>query len=143
MSSNDFGFKVSLPSIDVKKATPEECTIHSSYPPLKAKLDQNPPHFAQLSVTFTAAVPQNTVITVFSMNHGYGYTPATFPNLTFLDVSGINYAGIGEISVGATLAITAYATSTDFIVELYDNAFFTGSTANMQVSYYIFAENGA
>ncbi|SRR6266496_692385 len=140
---NDFVFKVSLPGVDVKSAIPEQCAVHSSYPPFKAKVDQPTPHFATLNVRFTTNLPQNTVVTVYSLNHRYGYIPFTIPSIVFLDSGGITEAGIGNVGIGATLSIDAYATATQFIVTMYDDFFWTSSSASLQVSYYIFAENGA
>lgn len=140
---NDFGFKISLPGFDVQTATPEQCSVHSSYPPLKSKTNQDPPHFAELDVRFTATLPQNVTTTAYAINHGYNYVPATIPSMSFVDDFGGTYAGIGFIGVGATLVIKAYATSTQFIVSIYDNNSWTGTHAQLQVSYYIFAENGA
>lgn len=140
---SDFGFKISLPGYDVRTAAPEQCAVHSSYPPLKAKTDQSPAHFAQLVVDFTASVTQNTTLTVYSLNHGYGYTPFVLPALKFRDNVGTEMAGVGVISVGATLRIEAKATSNQFLVTVYDDNFWTGPNAQLDASYYIFAENGA
>lgn len=143
MSANDFGFKVSLPGFDVKTATPEQCSVHSSYPPLKAKLSQSPPHFANIYVDFLLIVAQNVDHTVYSFNHGYSYTPTCISVLNFIDSGGNSLSGIGEIAVGATLLIEAKVTSTQFLITLYDNATWTSSAASLNVSYFIAAEDGA
>jgi hypothetical protein len=143
MSAEDYGFKVSLPGYDVKTATPEQCAVHSSYPPLKAKLDQTPPHFAQVIVDFTGAVSQATTHTLYAINRNYGYVPLTIPSMVFFEQGGQTFSGVGEVAVGSTLDILAYATSTQFIISIYDDFFWTGANAQLDVSYYIFAENGA
>lgn len=143
MSAEDYGMKVSLPGYDVKTATPEQCAVHSSYPPFKAKTNQNPPHFATLVVDFTATITQNLTQTVYSFSHEYSYTPATFPNIIFDDGAGTVVTGIGFTGVGANLSIFAYANATDFLVTIYDNFNYTSNSATLTVSYYIFAENGA
>lgn len=144
MSASNFGYKVSLPGYDVRTATPEQCAVHSSYPPFKAKTGQSPAHFAQLAVDFTGGVTQNVVHTVYSFNHGYGYTPFVLPSLEFTD-SGVpfTFPGVGYIIVGSTLIIGAYADSSQFFVTVYDDAFWINNNCTLNVSYYIFAENGA
>lgn len=133
--------KVSLPGYDVGSATPEKCSIHSGYPSLKAKTGQTSPHFATLSVDFSATVTQNVTHTVYSFNHGYGYVPFSLASIVFN--TGTQYiVGIGFAGVGATLAINAYCTSSQFIVTIYDDFNWTSSNATLEVSYYVFAENG-
>jgi len=144
VSAEDFGLKVSLTGYDVKAATPEQCSVHSSYPPFKAKTNQTSPHFATLDVDFTAAVTQNVTHTVYSFNHGYDYTPLTLPSIEFYGSTGaLTAVGIGNTGVGATLIIKAYANSSQFLVTIYDDFFWTGALARLVVSYYVFAENGA
>lgn len=145
MSASNFGYKVSLPGYDVKTATPEQCAVHSSYPPFKSKTSQSNPHFATLDVDFTATVTQNVTHTIYSFDHGYGYTPASLPNIEFYSDASMppTVVGIGFTGVGATLAITAYCTSTQFIVTLYDDFNWTSANSRLIVSYYVFAENGA
>lgn len=133
--------KISLPNVDVKLATPEQCAVTSEFPPLKAKIGQNPDHIALLNINFSATVTQNVTHTVYSIPHGYGYVPLTLSNIVFNNGSTIA-VGTGYTGIGATLAIQAYATTTDYIVTIYDNFNWTSSAARLQVSYYIFAENG-
>lgn len=139
---SDIGLKISLPGYDVFSATPEECSIHSSYPPLKAKLGQDDPHVATLSVDFTGGVTQNTDLILYQIPHGYGYVPFTISNIV-LDDGVSQTVGTGYTGVGATLFIKAYCDSNYFYVTLYDN--FNWITANhtLTVSYFIFAENGS
>lgn len=143
MSANDFGFKVSLPGFDVKTATPEQCSVHSSYPPLKAKLNQTPAHFASIHVDFLLIVAQNIDHTIYSFNHGYGYVPTCIALLTFHPGGGSTFSGIGEVAVGSTLLIEAKVTSTQFLLTLYDNAMWTGAGKSLDVSYFIAAEDGS
>lgn len=135
--------KISMPGYDVESATPEQCAVHSEYPPLKSKVDQSPPHFALLTVNFTAKVTQNVTHTVYSIPHGYDYIPATLSNIIFNDNNGSgDIVGIGYAGVGANLIISAHCTATHFIVKIYDNFNWTRPGATLKVSYYIFAENG-
>lgn len=142
MSADDFGFKVSLPGYDVNTATPEQCAVHSSYPPLKAKLGQSPPHFALLNIDFTATVVQGVAHTLYSFNHGYPYTPFVLPSMVFREPVIDFFSGVGVIAIGATLDIVAYTTPTQFVVSIYDNFNWTNADASLEVSYYIFAEDG-
>ncbi len=144
MSASDYGFKISLPGYDVKTATPEQCVIHSSYPPLKSLANQSPPLYATLNVDFTATVVQGVAHTLYAINHPYGYIPFTLSNIVFTSAStgATPIIGIGEAGVGATLVIQAYSTTSQFIVTIADDFNWTDSTALLRVSYYIFAENG-
>lgn len=139
---SDLGFKVSLPGFDVKTATPEQCSVHSSYPPLKAKTNQPTPHVATLDVDFTAKITQNSTQTVFNFTHGYSYVPVSIASIIFRSHDGTTVVGLGSAGVGANLAISADCTSSVFRVTIYDNASWTGSAARLRVSYYVFAENG-
>lgn len=135
--------KVSLDGYDVKTATPEQCSIHSDYPPLKAKLGQTRPHIALLDVDFSAVITQNLTQNLYTVDHGYGYVPLSLANIVFTSHGGASVVGIGYAGVGVTLDIKAYSTSSQFIVSIYDNFNWTGSNARLQVSYYIFAEDGS
>lgn len=138
---DSYGMKVALPGYDANTATPEQCAVHSSYPPLKSKANQLHPHYATLRVNFTMSIPQGSTVILYALNHGYDYTPFNFASIKFNDtvqnIYGMNYAG-----VGATLAIRAYCTSTQFLVTIQDGFGWTKAGAVLEVSYYIFAENG-
>lgn len=143
---SDYGFKISLPGYDVKTATPEQCAIHSSYPVFKSKVNQTQPHFATLNLQFVSGITQNLTQTVYSIDHGYGYVPFNFASIVMTGVddffSPYNITGIGTTGVGANLTINAYCTTTQFLVTVYDNFNWINNTANLQVSYYVFAEDG-
>lgn len=134
--------KVSLPGYDAKNALPEECSVHSGYPPLKAKLNQPNPHYGLLRVEFIAGISQGTTHTLLSFPHEYSYTPLTLSSITLYNGSSVVVSGIGYTGVGANLTIKSYATSSHFIVEIYDNFNWINSSSLLEVSYYIFAENG-
>lgn len=141
---NDYGLKISLPGFDVKTATPEQCAVHSSYPPFKSKTNQTPPHFATVSVDFTGTITQGVTQNLYVISHGYNYIPFTVSNIAFTSSSlpGVVITGLGFAGVGATLAINAYSTSSQYIISIFDNATWTDSNATLAVSYYIFAEDG-
>lgn len=134
--------KLALPGYDAKSATPEQCVIHSSYPPLKSKTDQASPHHATLVVDFTATVPQNVTHTLLTIPHIYGYVPLLLPNIIFNTGSQL-IIGLGYAGVGANLAIKAFSDANNFYVTIYDNFNWTSNAATLEVSYYIFAENGS
>jgi hypothetical protein len=133
--------KLSLPGYDVRTATPEQCAIHSSYPPLKSKLGQSPKHSATLNVDFTGPITQDLTQTIYSFPHGYDYIPLSLSNMT-LTIMSVSMTGIGFVGTGSSLAVNAYCTSSHFIVSVYDNAFWIDDSTSLQVSYDIFAENG-
>lgn len=139
---SDYGAKISLPGIDVTTATPEQCAVHSSYPPLKCKLGEDPEHLAVLKVNFTAKVTQGVTHTLYTIPHGYGYIPLTVSSIVFDDGGGTTSVGLGFAGIGANLAINAYSDSTNFYVTIYDNFNWTSSSASLEVSFYIFAEDG-
>lgn len=134
--------KLTLEGNDIGTATPEQCVIHSSYPPPKAKLDQESPHIAKINVAFTGTITQGNEQTVYSAPHGYGYVPLTFSNIYFDDGLGIEASGLGWAGIGATLIVKAYCDSTNFYVTIFDDFNWTSSSANLTVEFYIFAENG-
>lgn len=138
---SNIGVKVSLPGYDVSTATPEQCSIHSSYPPLKAKLGQTTPHIATLVVDFTGGIVQNVTHTLYTVPHGYGYIPFTLANIV-LDDGVSQTVGTGYAGVGATLAINAYSDANNFYITIYDNFNWITSNHTLSVSYFIFAENG-
>lgn len=133
--------KLSLPGYPVQSATPEQCAIHSSYPPPKAKTGQSPSHVATLVVDFTATVTQAVTHTLLTVPHNYGYIPFTIASIVFNDGTQ-DVVGLGFAGVGATLAIDAYSDTSNFYVKIFDDANWTSNAASLQVSYYIFAENG-
>lgn len=143
MSASDYGVKISLPGYDVGSATPEQCAVHSSYPPIKAKTGQSSPHIATVKVNFTATVTQGVTHTLYSIPHGYGYVPFTICSITFDDGSATQAYGLSYSGIGATLTILAYCDATNFYITLYDNNNWTNSSATLDVSYTIFAENGS
>lgn len=75
--SQDYGLKISLPGYDVKTATPEQCSIHSSYDSLKVKLDINNPQEGNILVTFQDT-PAAGTYEVCAIHHGYEYIPAYY-----------------------------------------------------------------
>ena len=139
---SDYGFKIALPGYDIKTATPEQCAVHSGYPPFKSKTNQTPPHFATVVIDFTATITQNLTQNLYSISHGYTYIPFTIASISFSDGLGTTAVGIGSTGIGANLSINAYSTTSNFIISIYDNFNWTSNSASMTVNYYIFAESG-
>lgn len=138
---DDYGIKVALPGYDATKATPEQCSLHSSYPALKSKTDQENPHHATLKVDFTSGISQGSTHTIYSFEHGYDYVPLNFASIV-LDVGSTIIYGINRAAVGSTLDVSVGCTATHFEVKVFDNFNWIDSNTTLEISYYIFAEDG-
>jgi hypothetical protein len=138
----DYGIKISLDGVDVKTATPEQCTLHSGYACPKIKLNQSPAHFGVYTKTFasTPAVGETILTTI---NHGLGYKPMNLVMIKYHD--GVrNRAMPLPAQSGISLQIYAYATTTDLKIAINRSAGGTDPTGETWVfKYYIFVENGA
>lgn len=80
----DWGIKVSLPGYDVKTATPEQCSIHSSYDSFKLPVTTDVPQAGNIKVTFIDN-PAVGTYQIAQIKHGYGYIPACY---FFFDLRG-------------------------------------------------------
>jgi hypothetical protein len=139
---NEIGFKLSLPGYDVKTATPEQCSVHSDFATLLAKLDKTPTHIATVTVDFTGTVTQGVTHTLYAISHGYNYTPLCIPSIVFRDQpSGVLFSSVGHLGIGTGLVINAYCTSTQFLITIFDQFNWTNSNAELEVSYHIFAHD--
>jgi hypothetical protein len=117
--------------------------LHSGYPPLHSKLGQSPEHSATVIVDFTSGIPQNSTRTVFSFDHDYGYIPASLSSIKMTGLAGgSSVYGIGSAGLGATLVVKAYCTASQFLITVFDNFNWISNATELQVSYYIFAEDG-
>lgn len=74
---SDFGLKISLPGVDVKTATPEQCSIHTSYDSLKVRIDNQNPQEGNILITFNDT-PSAGTYNITTIHHGYGYIPAYY-----------------------------------------------------------------
>ena len=74
---SDFGFKVSLPGYDVKSATPEQCSIHSSYDSFKVPVNTQTSQVGNIKFTITKD-PGIGTWPITQIHHGYGYIPAVY-----------------------------------------------------------------
>lgn len=144
--SQDFGLKISLPGYDVKTASPEQCSVHSSYDSMKVRLDSSNPQEGNILVTFNDTPAAGTyLITV--IRHNYGYIPAYY---FFFDVRGSsNNTGI-EIGNAFPLdALSeAYFQAVPDTQNIAFNLVITPASTDVLTGeyfafrYYIFANNG-
>jgi hypothetical protein len=143
------GFKISLPGFDADTAPPEKLVLSSEYPSPKIKVGVTPRHFDVIAHTFTSDPPNGTN-NLYTIAHGYGYTPASmlyvFDNSSNRQTIAPYYVpGIGFLE---NQSIVALADSSAFYINYYcDNQ---GSPGHVNVNgrtftikYYIFAEDGA
>lgn len=140
---SDYGLKVSLPGYDVNTATPEECAIHSAYASPKVKIDATPRHYGTVRITFNSDTPNNVDTAVYTVPHGYGYTPMVLAQGTFSDgVSALD--GTLPLAPTATLEIYTAADATNMYIVVFRNIGWGSIIGNtLTVSYQIFAESGA
>ena len=140
---SDWGLKASLPGYDVMTATPEQCAVHSSYSSLMAKSGQTPTHAGNVTVTFVNNPPSATDTTLYTIAHGYSYTPMVLCSGRFND--GLSeLAGTLPLEPTATLSIFATADATNVYIKINRDAAWGSIIGNiLLVSYYIFAQTGA
>lgn len=81
------GFKISLPGYSVETATPEQCSIHSSYDSLKVKVDNTNPQLGNITVTFQDN-PGVGTYQLYQVKHSYGYEPDVYFFFDFRSSSG-------------------------------------------------------
>lgn len=74
---NDWGLKISLPGYDVNSATPEQCSVHSSYDSFKIALNAPTPLEGNILVTFSDN-PVAGIYTIYTIHHPYNYIPACY-----------------------------------------------------------------
>lgn len=139
----DYGIKISLPGYDVLDATPEQCVVHSTYPSPKIQSDLNLNHYSFLTINFLHDPPTTTDTVLYSVAHGYNYTPMVLASGSFSQLSPIG-DGPFPLVPTATLAFFCRATSTTFDVLVNVDIGGWGSLvgSTLTVSYYIFCENG-
>jgi hypothetical protein len=139
---SNWGLKVALPGYDVHTATPEQCAIHSSYPSPKVKIDATPRHYGTIRITFNNNPPSGTTTTLYTVAHGYNYTPMALAAGTFSDFMS-EMDGTLPLEPTATLEIFIETDDTNMYLKMYYESGFGSIIGNkLTVSYQIFAENG-
>lgn len=148
-----FIFKTSLPGIEVENATPDQCSIHSSYGNQKTKIGKDPEHFGVETYTFSSNPADGTTTNILTIPHGYDYVPscrafcyAVTPNTGWDAEYYIELPFYNTTAGYAPQRFVCYCDEDnfkiDFIVDdpsaLRDDMLLTSWT----FKYYIFAENG-
>lgn len=131
--------RVSLPGFDVKRARPHECSIDSDYSNPKIKKRQDPPHrsLIQLGLKNTYQ-PGDTI--VYTMPHGYGYTPMVWAVIS--DNSGNSIFGFQPYSSGG-LGVNVKTDSTNMYIVVSSPIIPRTPNIILNISYGLFADNGA
>lgn len=132
-------FKVSLPGIDVNKARPHETVVDSDFPNHKIKKNQNPTHrgLIQLGLNNTYAVGTTTV---YTMAHGYNYTPMVWA--TIADNSTTNIFGFQPYASGVQQVDVKTDSKNMYVVVIASLIPWTPNII-LNISYALFADNGA
>lgn len=138
----NWGFKITLPGYDVSTATPEQCAIHSKYASPKVKIDATPRHYGTVKITFTKNPPSGATTTLYTVPHGYSYTPFALASGTFADFSSA-YDGTLPLEPTATFNALIETDATNMYIKVYYESGWGSIVGNtLTVSYQIFAENG-
>lgn len=142
--AESWGIKISLPGVDVNKATPEQCVIHSKYDVHKINDHANPPHYGVLVLNVVNEPASPSTTNILTINHGYAYRPAAFIHIRD---SGSNppFLVTGHRSLDAfdQSYLQAYTTDTQFRIDLVKNGPITLAGRVFNIRYYIFAEDGS
>ena len=141
----DYGVKISLPGKDIASMNPADFALNTKYATFKAKNNMPNPHINSVQGGFGGPFPQNQVLAIYNIPHGYGYAPAVMASieLTNLNNPTTTVSGTGSVGVGSTLYCAVISTPTDLVVLLYDNLNWIKNGTQLNFSYYIFAENGS
>jgi hypothetical protein len=138
----NWGFKIALPGYDVATATPEQCAVHSKYASPKVKIDATPRHYGSVKITFSSNPPNDVTTTLYTVPHGYSYTPFALASGTFADGSS-SYDGTLPLEPTATLNAIIETDATNMYIKIFYNTGWGSIIGNtLTVSYQIFAENG-
>lgn len=139
---SNWGMKVALPGYDVATATPEQCAIHSSYASPKVKIDATPRHYGTVRITFNSNPPNGATTTLYTLAHGYSYTPMALASGTYANFSG-QYDGTLPFEPTATFQAFVETDETNMYIKVYYEAGWGSIIGDtLTVSYQIFAENG-
>lgn len=140
----NYGMKISLPGKDIKSISPSDFALNSKYGTFKAKNNMPNKHIDAVEGAFSGPFPQDQVIAIFNIPHGYNYTPAVMASLEVKNLNGspTTLIGTGQILAGNTFYVGVISTPTDLVVLVYDNFNRIKNGTVLNFSYYIFAENG-
>ena len=139
---SDWGMKVALPGYDVSTATPEQCAIHSGYASPKVKIDADPRHYGTVRITFNSNPPNGVDTTLYTIAHGYSYTPMALASGTYANFSG-QYDGTLPFEPTATFQAFIETDATNMYIKIYYESGWGSIIGDtLTVSYQIIAENG-
>jgi len=143
--SDSWGLKISLPGYSVETATPEQCSIHSSYDSLKVREDNQNPQLGNILVTFQDN-PAVGTYPVATINHNYGYIPDVYFFFDFQHSSAETTNEVGwffglDESGDEYFQVTVTETQVIFQFIVQNNAD-SLSGEYFAFRYYIFANNG-
>lgn len=108
----NFGVKISLPGIDVNKASPEECAVYSKYDTFKINETATPPHFGQAVITIRNNPPRDVVTNLYKIPHGYSHRPSV---LSHIDTGVINSGNRGSIIAGRVSSNPSASNELDYL----------------------------
>jgi hypothetical protein len=137
-------FKVSLPGVDVKRARPEECAVHSDYP--APKIDSALKHFINVQIDFKSEPPNpgvagaTTTTILYKDLHDYTYTPELWVHVEYtLNFGTVSQTfGPGDAFLGAVGAFDAtylrvYADTKNYYIAIEKTSSFLDNTQVLAV----------
>lgn len=142
--AESWGIKISLPGVDVTKATPEQCVIHSKYDVHKINGHASPSHFGVIQLVIANEPASPSTHNILTMSHGYSYRPAAFIHLQDSSITPpFMITGHRALDAFDQSFLTAYTTDTEFRIDLVKNGPITLAGRVFNIRYYIFAEDGS
>lgn len=134
-------FKVSLPGIDVKNASPEECVVHSDYPSPKINKHAKPTHRGLIRINLNNTYPVGDTV-LFAPLHGYDYTPMVWAVIAEAGSANINVFGF-QPYVSGLFQLTVKTDKKKMYVIATAFGAPQAPAVTLLVSFAIFVENGS
>lgn len=140
-------FKVSADGREVVGASPEELVVDSKYPHWKCDVKASPLHYGYIEADISAPTfyPNTTLYTIFTLEHGYSYTPSMLIIWDYPAGAGSSNQtyGMGTLSDELPLGVEVRSSINDKqLTIVIDNTINDTPISHMKVNfrYYIFAE---
>jgi len=134
------GLKISLPGYDVRTATPEQCAVHTDYPPPLIEESM----IGTLAYTFNSNLSAGATRNLLTKAHGYSYKPQAFCMITAPSTPA--YTILLPYSPSfSSFYVIAYVDDTNFYIDMVNPQAYTITADNLvyNYKYYILAsENG-
>lgn len=151
---SDFGFKIALPGYDVKTATPEQCSLHSTYPHMKIQRPTGGVNFWNTAnYVFSSSPALGTTTDLLTVTHGYGYNPASMAFVYAVTGAGSQFPIDSYMCLPASLgtgtvvqSFRCYADNNVFKIQFVvapSGTPYDMTNTSWTFKYYIFVENGA